>query len=241
MMRQISTEGRDDIKKWEAYRDAAYNDQGPNATSGTWTCGWGHIVGVKKGDTCDVATAEKWLSEDLAPCEKAVDENVLVVINDNQFAALVSFAFNVGVGPFLSSTLLRELNKGNYTAVPIELAKWNKQHVNGQLVVSDGLTNRRAVEAALWVRGAFVASQYVDVSPPPLPPSQPFSVATAGAIVGVIGTGAAALTPFAPVMQELVQGAPRIMASICAGAAAVGCGFIIRAHLARKAVDTKPA
>ncbi len=82
--------------------------------------------------------------------EDAVTDLVKVPLSDNQFSALVAFVFNIGVGHFAKSTLLRELNAGQYDSVPGQLALWN--HING--VVNVGLTRRRAAEIALWKKGA---------------------------------------------------------------------------------------
>lgn len=90
------------------------------------------------------------LAADLAKAEEAVDQSVKHLLTDNQFGALVSFAFNAGVSAFRSSTLLRLLNAGDYTSVPNQLKRWNKGTVNGKKVVLKGLTNRRAKEIALW-------------------------------------------------------------------------------------------
>jgi lysozyme len=83
---------------------------------------------------------------------------VKVDLTDNQFGALVMFAFNAGIGAFKGSTLLKKLNHGNYNAVPAELPKWNKTTIDGKKVVSNGLVNRRAAEAGLWAKGGFIQS-----------------------------------------------------------------------------------
>jgi lysozyme len=71
---------------------------------------------------------------------------VKVPLNQNQFDALVSFAYNVGNGNFNSSTLLRWLNQGNYKEASSQLLKWNKS----KGVVLNGLTRRRKAEKALF-------------------------------------------------------------------------------------------
>jgi lysozyme len=83
---------------------------------------------------------------------------VKVTLNNNQFGALVSFVFNVGVAAFASSTLLRLLNKGDYLSVPGQLSRWNKITVNKKKIPSDGLTHRRSAEIALWSTGAVFTS-----------------------------------------------------------------------------------
>jgi lysozyme len=90
--------------------------------------------------------AEQLLADDLRLYEKVVSNLVQVPLNDNQFAALVSFVFNVGQRGFETSTLLKLLNRGWYEQVPAQLTRWNR--VQGEVL--GGLSRRRAAEAALW-------------------------------------------------------------------------------------------
>ncbi|QEE11960.1 lysozyme [Bartonella krasnovii] len=155
-MRKISREGLELIKQWEGLRLEAYRD-----LACIWTIGYGHTNNagtplVKKGMRITKEEAEKILCEDLKQFEKTVEESVTVSLTDNQFAALVSFCYNVGTKAFCKSTLLKKLNQGDYEAVPGELQKWNK--VGGKPFI--GLVNRRAAEAGLWVKGSYIASNY---------------------------------------------------------------------------------
>jgi len=78
---------------------------------------------------------------------KRVDTLVTSNINQNQFNALVSFAYNVGTGNFSSSTLLKKVNKNpNDLTIKAEFLRWNK--ANGKVI--NGLTNRRIEEADLY-------------------------------------------------------------------------------------------
>jgi lysozyme len=70
---------------------------------------------------------------------------------DAQWIALVS-VFNEGETKFLTSTLLRSINAGDYASVPAQLARWNKETVNGVLRINAGLTNRRTTEIQMWNR-----------------------------------------------------------------------------------------
>jgi hypothetical protein len=88
----------------------------------------------------------KILASDLVKFEDGVDNLVKVPLKQNQFDALVSFAFNVGLGALGKSTLLKKLNAGQYDAVPAELMKWTK--AGGKEL--PGLVRRRRAEAALW-------------------------------------------------------------------------------------------
>jgi lysozyme len=115
-----------------------------------WTIGYGHTRGVKMGDTCTEEQAIDWLKEDLRDAEAIVDATVDVPLSQNQFDALVSFVFNVGGGAFKTSTLLRLLNRGEYSRAAEQLDRWNK--AAGQVLA--GLTTRRAAERALFETGA---------------------------------------------------------------------------------------
>jgi lysozyme len=160
MTRTISAEAIRLIKQWEGCKLTAYPD--PGSKDGTpWTIGYGHTAGVHKGMTITQAQADAFLLQDLNRVGDQIAPLVKVPLNDNQYAALVSFVFNIGAGAFRTSTLLKKLNKGDYAAVPSELARWNKN--DGK--VMPGLVNRRAQEAALWGKGSFVSSAYVDAKP----------------------------------------------------------------------------
>ncbi|SPU27858.1 Phage-related lysozyme (muraminidase) [Candidatus Bartonella washoeensis] len=155
-MRTISKEGLALIKQWEGLRLQAYKD-----LACVWTIGYGHTSEagrpfVRKGMRITQEQAEAILREDLKQFEKTVEEAVMVSLTDEQFAALVSFCYNVGTKAFCNSTLLKKLNKGDYEAVPEELQKWNR--VGGKRL--QGLANRRAAEAGLWAKGAYIASNY---------------------------------------------------------------------------------
>lgn len=144
MTRHINDAGLILIKTWEALRTIAYQD-----VAGIWTIGYGHTDAagpprVTAGMKITAIEAEKILRNDLAKFEKRVETLVTVPLNDNQFAALVSFDFNTGA--LGKSTLLKKLNAGDYTAVPRELAKW----INAGGKVIKGLINRRAAEENLW-------------------------------------------------------------------------------------------
>ncbi|AWI60334.1 hypothetical protein AB395_00005157 (plasmid) [Sinorhizobium fredii CCBAU 45436] len=88
---------------------------------------------------------------DLAEFEKGVAKLVKVKLTDDQFGALVSFAYNLGVGALASSTLLKRIN-GEAPVADIERAwlQWNKARVSGVLKELAGLTKRRKAEFALF-------------------------------------------------------------------------------------------
>lgn len=139
MARMINSAGLALVKEYEGIRLEAYPD-----TGGVWTICWGHTKGVEEGDTASMEQCETYLEVDLMSAEQLVSRLVKVPLNDNQFSALVSFAFNEGAFP--KSTLLKKLNARDYEAVPAELAKWI--YDNGK--IEPGLVKRRAAESALW-------------------------------------------------------------------------------------------
>lgn len=185
MPRHINDEGLAKIKQWEGLRLKAYLDA---ADPPVWTIGYGHTSKagppvVKKGMTITKKEAETILRSDLSKFEAAVERLVKVPLNDSQFAALVSFTYNVGEGNLANSTLLKKLNKGDYGAVPDELMKWTRAG-NAR---PQGLVNRRSAEVATWIKGDFVSSQYVE--PSPVKGSIPIAQ-KAGAAMTAVGTAA---------------------------------------------------
>jgi len=164
MTRNLNKESIALIKQWEGIELTAYPDPG-SSNGHPWTIGYGHtsddFFKVYKGLTISEAKAEELLVHDLKEATEAVDKYVTVELSDNQYGALSSFVHNIGVGAFSKSTLVRELNKGNYARVPSELAKW----INNDGKPMKGLVNRRAAEAGLWAKGEFVSSSNVAVGP----------------------------------------------------------------------------
>lgn len=127
--------------KLDAYPDPGSKDGKP------WTIGWGHTgPEVHKGLSWTQKMADNVFVSDLLKFERGVNELVKVGLAQRQFDALVSFSYNCGLNALKTSTLLRELNAGNYGAVPAQLARWDKNAGK----VMRGLTRRRAAEGALW-------------------------------------------------------------------------------------------
>ncbi len=89
----------------------------------------------------------------IAEAQQTITDTVSVALTQNQIDALVSFIVGVGPDAFRGSTLLEALRAGRYTAVPDELRKWTKTHLNGTAVDHPELVRRRAAEADLFARG----------------------------------------------------------------------------------------
>lgn len=138
--RKIGQAGLDLIKQYEGCRLAAYR-----CAAGVWTIGYGHTAGVHSGMTITQAQADAYLQQDIAKFEGYVNNPAYVPItanlNQNQFDALVSFAFNLGAGN------LRKLCKGR-TAAQIAQAMTQYCKANGKVLA--GLKRRRAAEQALF-------------------------------------------------------------------------------------------
>lgn len=141
---KTSQKGIDLIKEFEGCRLNAYQD-----SVGVWTIGYGHTVDVKQGDSITQEEAEQLLKDDLLIYEDGVNNLVKVEINQDMFDALVSFAFNLGVGALGKSTLLKLLNRGKYSEASDHFTKW----VYAGGVVLKGLVRRREAEQRLFRSG----------------------------------------------------------------------------------------
>lgn len=129
------------IQSFEQCKLEAYQDQ-----RGILTIGWGHTQGVVEYQTCTQQEADDWFVEDSQFAVNGVIRSLDVAVNQNQFDALVSFTFNVGVGSEAHSTLVALVNQGKFDLAAGQFSFWN--HVNG--VVNVGLTRRRAAEQTLF-------------------------------------------------------------------------------------------
>ena len=135
------------IKQHEGCRLTVYKD-----AAGYPTIGYGHkLLPGERFTTISQAQAEALLLADLGRIRAAVMPRVRVALMDNEWAAVLSFAFNVGDGAFGRSSLLKFLNVGNKAAAAAEFMKWNKATIGGKRVVVAGLDSRRRQEKALFV------------------------------------------------------------------------------------------
>ena len=151
MNRKTCTPGINIIKQSESCRLKAYL-----CPAGKWTIGYGHTgADVSPGMIITQARAEELLLKDLAEAERGVNLLVKSFINQNQFDALVSFAFNCGtdidtdlIAEGLGDSTLLKLVNANPHDIRIagEFARWNKS----KGIVLPGLTRRRASEAKLY-------------------------------------------------------------------------------------------
>ena len=113
-------------------------------TGGVWTNGYGNTHGVVPGSTITLDKAFSDLSANIQNSVNDINHLVTVPLTQGQFDALVDFDFNLGRGNLISSTLLRDLNAGNYAAAATQFQLWSR--CDG--VVLAGLLHRRLNEAA---------------------------------------------------------------------------------------------
>lgn len=154
---KMSEHGQQLLMQWEGFKAKVYKD-----SAGLDTIGVGHLLtpderssgriaingdsvqykaGLSQQQVCEL------LAQDLARYEGAVREKVGIELEQNQFDALVSFCFNVGIGAFGNSTVLKCINAGSLADVPDELRRWTG--AGGKTV--PGLANRRENEVKLWM------------------------------------------------------------------------------------------
>lgn len=148
--------GLGSIKKSEGVMLFMYHD-----SVGLPTIGVGHLLSkselssgkininkepVRWGNGLTTIQVEALLAQDLHNAEDAVDLLVSVPLTQNQFNALVSFVFNIGIGAFNGSRCLKTVNMKNYTGVPEQFRRW----VYAGGLVQPGLQKRREEEVRLW-------------------------------------------------------------------------------------------
>lgn len=136
------------IKEFEGCELTAYL-----CPAGIMTIGYGSTFyedgkPVKQGDMITKERAEKLLPNIVTKFAQAVINSLKIGVTQNQFDAMVSLAYNIGVGNFRNSTLLRLVNKGDFAKAALEFAKWNKSR--GKVLA--GLVRRREAERALFVK-----------------------------------------------------------------------------------------
>lgn len=140
---QTNEAGINLIKSFEGCRLTAYQD-----IVGIWTIGYGDTENVHPGMVITQTEADNRLAKRLTPFETGVAACAKVPLTDNQFAALVAFAYNLGLHSLERSSLLAKLNDGDAAGAADEFLKWNR--AGGKVVA--GLTRRRTAERALFLQ-----------------------------------------------------------------------------------------
>jgi len=200
---KVSLAGRELIKEFEGFRNAAYQD-----VVGVWTIGYGFTEGVKPGQRMTLGQASARLATELARYESAVLAACKVPPNQNQFDALCSLAWNIGTGAIARSSVIKAHNRGDVQSAARAFGLWNK--AGGK--EWPGLTRRRAAEAALYLKPTH-DEQAPDADAEPLAPVQPMpqavepetSLAASGInrAATVAGTTAATVGAVSSIKQSL--------------------------------------
>lgn len=143
---KISQEGINLIKKWEGSSPVPYR-----CPAGYMTIGIGHVIRENESFTRALTNKEieDLFRKDVLIFEGAVNNNVRVPIKQNQFDALVSFTFNVGITAFRNSTMLRLINANQLKEAGDQFLRW--VYANGKVL--EGLRRRREDERRLFLRG----------------------------------------------------------------------------------------
>lgn len=220
------------IKEFEGCKLKAYK-----CPAGVWTIGYGTtaaaFVGIepKAGMIITEAEAEKYLHAALHKFENAIKSAITKPINDNEFGAFVSLAYNIGSGAFKKSSALRHFNAGDKAKSADAILMWNK--AGGKVLA--GLTRRRAAERALFLTPVGFAPQEEaneGASMPDTPRDTPMESTTiqAGAVqaVSAVGAGVSAVS--------MLNGTAQIVALIFCGVIVLAAVWIMRERL-RKWAD----
>ena len=141
-MPNINEAGLKLVQNFEGLRLHSYDDG-----TGVWTVGYGHTP-AKPGQVITQAQATKFLESDLASAEKAVSNSLKVIVNPNQFSAMVSLAFNIGNGAFEGSSVLRHVNAREWQQAADAFLKW----IDAGYPEEAGLLRRRQAERALFLQ-----------------------------------------------------------------------------------------
>lgn len=169
---RTSRAGLDVIKMFEGFRPRY--QKLPN---GKWIVGYGHVRDTQESVEITEDEAETLLREyDLQPFERLVTDCVLAPLNQNEFDALVSLAYNIGAKAFAQSEIVAQINGGNRLAAAKAFDEWCRARIGGRVQIVDALVRRRAAEKALFLRspgqGPSASSRiYIPVAQPKrLPP-----------------------------------------------------------------------
>jgi len=145
-MMEYSKDGLHLTERFEGCRLVAYPD--PGSGGDPWTIGYGH-TGPKVVEGLEITQeqAEQYLAQDIKQAEANVNAVVHVELTQEEFDALVDFAFNCGCRNLDSSTLMKKLNAGDFEGASQEFIKWDMAAGHHMA----GLLKRREAEAAMFI------------------------------------------------------------------------------------------
>jgi lysozyme len=144
---EVNKAGKDLIKQFEGCNLKAYQ-----CSAKHWTIGWGNTryedgTKVKQGDVITQERADELFDYILEDFINQIKPLIKSLLSDNNISALVSFAYNVGIGNLKNSTLLKKVNANpKDPSIKAEFMKWTRANN----VVLKGLVRRREAEAKLY-------------------------------------------------------------------------------------------
>lgn len=169
---QVSRAAVDLIKRFEGYRQTS-----AQLPDGRWTIGYGHTLTARPGATVSEKDAEALLLYDLISVAHSVNEHTYTPLTQNQFDALVCFAFNIGIENFVRSGVLRRINEGSLLQAACAMEMWRKADFEGERIVIDALVRRRSAEKTLFLTPA--NGQWVPAPSPILRPKIDYDASNA--------------------------------------------------------------
>ncbi len=202
----INPAGRKLIRESESCRLTAYF-----CPAGVATIGWGNIStvtarDVEQGKTITQSEAEDLFRMDVEKTEYATGKVLTRRANENQFAAMVSLAFNIGDVAFAKSTVRRAFNAGDDAAAAQAFGLWNKITVNGKKVVSNGLVARRAKETALYLTPVEAAEVIGGARTMPQEVAPPVTMTASKINISAAATGVSALAAMGSSVASSIKG-----------------------------------
>lgn len=149
---KCNARGREIMHLSEGFEPVAYFATKHEEEIGLYSIGFGFTYyadgsPIKEGDTMTLEEAEALFSIIITKFEKKVSRMVKVVINVNQFSALVSLSYNIGCSALSSSSLIVRLNASDYQGAANQFLVWDKQNKRPL----KGLTKRRRLERELFL------------------------------------------------------------------------------------------
>ncbi len=196
---KISSDGLRLIKSFEGYHRTLPNGDciAYKCPAGVWTIGYGCTEGIKEGMVWAKDEAEARLLNEIVKFEAGVNRLVTAEINQNQFDALVSFAYNCGLGALERSKILKATNAGNFSKAAASFAAWNK----GGGKVLPGLVQRRARESVLYMKPMEAPSE--PFMPQKVAKSVEVPRGAVAASTATVGATAATVAPTLPAPPDL--------------------------------------
>jgi lysozyme len=215
------------IKEFEGFEAKAYK-----CPAGVWTIGYGTTaaagVGIvpEAGMVIGKTEAEGYLHAALDKFSNQIAPAIKAPINENEFGAFVSLAYNIGAGAFKKSSALRHFNAGDKDKAADALMLWNK--AGGKVLA--GLVRRRTAERALFLTqvGEMLPKQIKDTNITPDAPrasAAQSSTMQASAVQIVSGAGAGIAAVGA------LDGTAQIVAMVFAGVVVLAAMWVMRERL----------